>query len=260
MTSLPPASAWAKARFGETAAESVRERVVSALAEMQSIAEQAHRIARQSTRHTYGITRWRGQFDRFADIVGGEDGARLIKPPRCSFHLVAVGDSLLYPFLYATDLNVNVKHASLPQPVSELTRTLFRSFSKHSRSHQEELFTVELHQAAVFREVGSDTRLVLVPYASNLDAGLLTAWWGEGSLCADGTVAWTDGMPESLPIQLPDDSQRKPLGLAGTASESVKPFDQGEEPSLDFPPRQPGTLPSSEKDQPDPEAEGNGQP
>ena len=256
MTSLPPMSTWASARFGETTAEPVRDGVVHALLETQSNAEQAHRVARPSTLHTYGFTVWRCQFDRFVDFVGSLDGARLIKPPGSSYHLVVIGGNMLYPFRYASDLRKSVKDASLRQPVSELTHRLFKTFAKRSRMYQEELFSIELHRAVEIEGVDS---LVLVPYACNADAGLLAAYWGEGTLCADGTIAWADGMPEPLPIHLPgDDGQRTPRTQPD--NDGPKPFNQGEEPNLDFPRRRPGTLPSSEKDQPEPEAEGNGQP
>jgi hypothetical protein len=269
VTSLPLVPEWATALFGEDA-DDVRGRAVKALIETHSLAMDAHRTARQQSYEAYGAARYQGQFERLVDRVGAIDGSRVVKPYGFRHRLVAVGRGIVYPFRYAEDLKKSVRQAQLRDP-GETTRVLFSAFGTPPQWAQQELFPgPETSMPMVTDADLAEAKIVVVAYAMSRVGGLLAAYWGEGMLSADGLIAWANrGEPDLLPLlsaadmQEPmPDSQRRKLYIVGEPEpdKDNKPFDRQDEPGIDFPQRAPGSVPSSEEDQEDPEAEGYEQP
>lgn len=263
MTEDPPVSTWATERFGDQAS-AVHKAIVNALIDTQTYATQAHHSSKTDSNHVYGTARYQGQYKRFADTVGALDGAILIRPRTVSFHLVIINGVLLVPLRYASTLGTPIEEATLPRPVARWAREAFARFgSRASVVRQDSLFPVEVLSSLakpvrpVLDHVDPETRLVVVPYACNSQAGLLSAWWGEADLMEDGTLRWAGGKPEKLPIHSLD---RSTLAENLSSVVPVQRFNEGDEPGLDFPPQPPGTLPTSEQDQQVPEAEGNERP
>jgi hypothetical protein len=260
VTSEPSVPEWASARFGDAdVARRTGDGLVAALVEANNLAIEAHQTAKHHTLHTYGTARYRGQFERINDVVGGREGT-LIKLPGSSTHLTVVGNGILFPFRYATDANQDVRSASVPKPVSNLTRELFRSFGARSAWRQEGLFEdAELRPKVLTRADLADAAIVLVAYSCNADSGLFDVFWGEGALREEGTIAWSGGRPD--PLSVPTTQVQRSLHVVKRAkADSIEPFSQKQEPDLEFPRQRPGSVPSSERDLANPEAEGHGRP
>ena len=231
---LPP---WTTEAFGKQA-PAVRVGLGQALRNMQSDAQAAQEQVGSRTNHTYGVSRWQGQFERMQDELKDLPGARSVKPYRFPFELMLIGNGLLYPFLYSKKKS-DVRSARIPHE-SQLIKELF-TFAPEP-THVQDAFDFFAFDEGVetveprggLATVPPGTHLVLVPFACNVSE-LLDAHWGIASLGASRHLEWRTGPePLTLPVTVTSHGQR----LVSTPSQSMTPaaehtsFDHGTEPAL----------------------------
>jgi hypothetical protein len=117
--------------------------------------------------------------------------------------------------------------------VSGRMRLLFSRFGPHPLYIQESLLpddSPDSDEEALFANLPDETRLIVIPFACNDQAGLINAWWGEAAL--DGVTGGLNWVrpPEQLPLPA------QPSAAAGP--EAAARFDSGELPGLVTQPRE----------------------
>jgi hypothetical protein len=261
MTDKPPVSVWAQVRFGDHGQE-VREAIVGALQEAVNDAQNAHVTGRSRRRFTFGWALYSRKHETLTSTLEGIDGLqfKLIKPKWSAFPLAFVNGCLLLPFRYATDTKTSIWEARVTQKhVSDTMHALFGRFTQ-AQYLQGDLFAddpvVEEDESdvlgAALQELPDSTRLVLIAFACNEQAGLLNAWWGEGELSdTQGHVRW-HGAPEQL--RLPAESPVPNLRLLSNSSTEPAPprrFDNAEIPPIDTQLRPKGQTSEEDKGSPE---------
>jgi hypothetical protein len=257
MTDEPSVSGWAQARFGDHEQE-VREAIAGALQEAVNDAQNAHAAGRSGRRFTFGWALYSRKHERLTATLEAIDGLqfKLVKPKGSAFPLAFVNGCLLLPFRYATDAKTSIWEARVTQKhVSDTMHALFGKFTQ-AQYLQGALFAddpvAEEEESDILgtalQELPDGTRLVLIAFACNEQAGLLNAWWGEGELSdTQGHVRW-HGIPEEL--RLPAESPVRNLRLLpGNVTEPASPrrFDNAEIPPIDTQLRPKGQAPEEDQ-------------
>ncbi|WP_336208847.1 hypothetical protein [Nonomuraea sp. LPB2021202275-12-8] len=217
-------SKWAHDRFG-VRAPLIREGVVEALSRALANAQDAQKVAGTDHLHPFGFTLMSRKFEALAKVFEDLGDVLVVKPAGSQHELVVVGDNLLFPFRYGRDRSVSVAAARIGEGrPSALVQALFDRFGPEPVVEQLALGDVAPHAVPIAEALGSlpeTTRLVLVAYSCNAQAGLLDAWWGEAELLdRSGSLRWHHC--EQIPL------------VAGTAQLAHSPaaagpgrFDQG---------------------------------
>jgi hypothetical protein len=226
-------SDWARDTFGEQAPQ-LRDAIVEALRTALSDAQDAQQISRASTRHPFGATLMARKYEVLAEKLADLEGVRDVPLAGSPFSLVIVGRNMLLPFRYAKDASVPIHQARITDgQVSGRMRQLFSRFGPHPLYIQEALLPYETPASgddeAVLADVPDGTRLIVIPFAGNEQAGLINAWWGEAALDGvTGELNWVRP-PEQLPLPTRPPAAFRP--------ESARTFDAGELPGLVTSPR-----------------------
>jgi hypothetical protein len=231
--SEPAVSEWALATFGDRALP-VRRAVVEALLVALNDAQDAQQTSHASTRHPFGATLMARKYEVLAEKLADMDGVRVTRLAGSAFSLVIVGRNMLLPFRYAKDATVPIQQARLTDgQVSGRMRLLFSRFGPHPLYIQESLLpddTLDDDEEILFANLPDETRLIVIPFACNEQAGLINAWWGEASLDGvTGELNWIRP-PEQLPLRA------QPFGAV--RPEPAAMFDSGELPGLVTRPRE----------------------
>lgn len=235
-------SRWAQGRFGDRAHQ-VRQGVVTALRETLNDAQNAQSVSKSATRHTFGGALLARKHETLATAFRDMDGVQLVRTAGSPFQLVVLNECLLFPFRYAQDAKVQIRDARITERhISGRIKAMFARFgpkpayvqgSLLPEDEEEETDLASLGPA--LEELPPDTRLVLIAFACNEQAGLINIWWGEAELADDfGRLHWI-GSPEELP--LPADQQTgahlRPVGSPSENNQSAARFDSGVMPPLE---------------------------
>ena len=236
MTQDAPVSRWAQSRFGDRAHQ-VQQAVVDALVGALDDAQNAQQVSKSGTRHTFGATVMARKHERLAAELGDMDGARLVRTAGSPFPLVLVNGCLLFPFRYAQDAKVPIRDARVTdRRVSGRVRAIFTRLAPRPAYEQGLLFPEDSEQESeiadlgpAFDELPQDTKLVLIAFAGNDQAGLISIWWGEADLLDEyGRLRWTSPAEQ---LRLPAEAQVRPV-LNPTSAETAARFDSGDIPPL----------------------------
>ncbi|ETK31462.1 hypothetical protein [Microbispora sp. ATCC PTA-5024] len=226
-----PRPGWAAGRFGHHA-ESVRRRLVAALAEAVGNAQDAQRWSRSDKRFPFGHTLMTRRYEALVEVFRDEPGFHMVRPYGSPHHLVILDGNLLLPFRYAEDDTTPITEARVGDGrISALVRELFTRFGPAASYLQEELdLSIEERDdldrlRPALARLPDDTRLVPVAYAGNAHAGLLRLYWGEAELLDDfGRLRWLHH--EQIPLALAAGAHLAEIG-AGHGR-----FDDGAPPEL----------------------------
>jgi hypothetical protein len=220
-------SDWAWTTFGEQAPQ-LRSAIVEALQTALNDAQDAQQTSHASTRHPFGFTLMARKYEVLAEKLADMDDVRVVRLVGSAFSLVIVGRNMLLPFRYAKDATVPIHQARITDgQVSGRMRQLFARFGPHPLYVQESLLPHETPASddeTLLADFPDDTRLIVIPFAGNEQAGLINAWWGEAALDGvTGALNWVR-RPEQLPLPTRPLAPVRPQ-LAGA-------FDTGELPGL----------------------------
>jgi hypothetical protein len=225
-------SEWAWATFGERAPY-LRGAVVDALQTALNDAQDAQQTSHASTRHPFGFTLMARKYEVLAEKLSDMDDVRVVRLVGSAFSLVIVGRNMLLPLRYAKDATVPISQARITDgQVSGRMRQLFARFGPHPLFVQESLLPYDAPTSddeTLLADLADDTRLIVIPFAANDQAGLINAWWGEAALDGvTGALNWVR-RPEQLPLPTPP--------LASARPQPASAFDTGELPGLVTQPR-----------------------
>lgn len=236
---------WGQARFGDRCHELGQE-VVKALQEAVRDAQNAQKVSTSSTRHPFGWTLFSRYWDTISAALANMEGVFLVKPKGSPFPLPLVDGCLLYPFRYAEDSRTPVTDARMSDSVR--VKALFEKLAP-PQYLQDALFLAKSEPEDAMDDVlgpdiqqlPDDTRLVLVPFACNDQAGLIKAWWGEAELLDDrGHLRWIGG-PEQLRVPLePAVGGLQLLSDGHAPTQPLDRFDDAEIPEIETRLRPPG--------------------
>lgn len=247
MHAEPPLSKWALTTFGERAGL-VRRTVAESIFEAIGNGQDAQKAAGTGKQHPFGFTLMSRKFETLDRAF--EDMADVTKVrPRGSIHnLTVVSGNLLFPFCFAKDRSVNVMKAQIggDNKLSGLLHVLFALFGPERTIEQLTIIdTGDDEESARLAAVADSlarlpegTKLVLVAYACNSQAGLLEIWWGEAELLdKQGNLKWHQCEEIPLPKAPPADGQL-PGSIGGpTGSPNTPRFDEGPMPTPPLNPR-----------------------
>jgi hypothetical protein len=254
MTKTPPPPRWSRRWFGEEAVF-LSTAIPRALATAHKRGQGAHDGGEMETKDAYGTTVFVKQYEELSKAIASVEGARTTRLGR---HPLAIYNNFVfYPWRYAADGVTSVRGARFRLPLSFRRKRLFVAHGPNPMQPAlhpdfEMPYVEELRQA--FPELGAETKLVLIAYASAVDTGVLNAFWGDAELTASGEVLWHHLS------KLPEPSSESGTGGAEGGRTKLGPvppkpdtstggqrFDAGSMPELNFPPRpRPVDAPSSE--------------
>jgi len=236
-------SDWTADAFGEHV-DVLRERIPAALTVAHMRARAGHDAARSKKLRVYGTTLWECQHEELVSAVVSIDGAKVAKFG--GYELPVLAKKVLFPLKYADRSGVPVKQAHLPLPVSQQRQRLFGAHAlavERPNPYLDESWAdFDLpDDFEAFPQLGDDTELIVIAYASNLEAGVMNIEWGRAEHVGGGELLWGEHTP--LPLTS--------AGLAGAAAHGDGPgvtgqstagprFDAAEEPGLAFGLRYPG--------------------
>jgi hypothetical protein len=171
------------------------------------------------------------------------DGVKLVRTAGSVFQMVVLNGCLLFPFRYAHDARIPIGEARITDRyVSGRVRALFARFGPCPAYDQGLLFPDDSEQESEMADLGpaldelpADTRLVLIAFACNDQAGLINAWWGEAELVDDyGRLRWTS-RPEQLRLPVGHHhagKQSRPATEEAADAQLTTRFDSGDMPQL----------------------------
>ncbi|MCU1530102.1 MAG: hypothetical protein JWP75_3865 [Frondihabitans sp.] len=189
MTDYPQ---WLDELLGSAAPE-VLSQLADCVAAGHERARDAQDASRLRQRNPYGGTSWLAVYDEFASTLVQIAGARLFKPKNASYELVVINGTLIYP------CRVLVAGGRLEEGTLKPTR-LRRAISA---VNQQGVGASMLDFADLALEDGElldptiaipssvASRVLLVPYESSPEAGLLAIGVGEGTVLFEGTIGWS---------------------------------------------------------------------
>ncbi|GGO16033.1 hypothetical protein GCM10010116_32280 [Microbispora rosea subsp. aerata] len=234
-------SSWALETFGPRAGQ-IRQGVVDALTLALENAQDAQKTAQTEHLHPFGFTLMSRKFEALARTFADMPDVATVKPPGSQHELVVLGGNLLFPFRYAKDRSVDVRNARIGDGrPSGLVQALFTRFGPQPWAEQLTLGVdvappEPTPAARALTRLPEGTRLVLIAYACNAQAGLLDVWWGEAELLDHtGSLRWHHCEPIPLAGQSPA------AGLPGVAAPvgEASPFARGAMPAPALNPRPP---------------------
>ena len=154
---------------------------------------------------------------------------QIVRSAGSPFDLVVLNGNLLFPFRYAQDATVPIREARITdRHVSERIRMLFSRFGPRPAYKQDSLLPEDADQepelaalGPALAELPADTRLVLVAFACNDQAGLINAWWGEAELTDESGGCAGSTRQKNSPC--PRTRRRAARSRPGTAREGPQP-------------------------------------
>jgi hypothetical protein len=186
------------------------------------------------------------KFETLVETFKSVEGVQRVKPAGAQQELLILRGSLLFPFRYAKDRSVNIMHARISErKPSALVKALFDRFAPEPVMWQLPLLgdKEQVESKSLARSldrIPADTKLVLIGYACNADAGLLDVWWGRAELLDDqGSLRWHDCDPVPLPSAGQGRVRFSVVGPDSSAPPASPKFDQGDMPTPPLTPRPP---------------------
>lgn len=240
MHAEPPPSRWSSERFGECAVP-VRRAVAEAVLEAIENARDAQGSSGTGKQHPFGFTLMARKFETLGRSFTDMPGVAAIRPAGSMHELTVVSGNLLFPFEFAKDRSTNVMKAQIggTAKVSGLLKILFRRFGPEPSMVQLALDTGDDGETRRLEAVADSlarlpegTRLVLIAYACNSQAGLLELWWGEAELLDEhGRLRWIHC--EEIPFRkAPPSGGQLPGSGSGPGDLPSSPkFDEGPMPT-----------------------------
>lgn len=182
---------WLRDLLG-TATTDVLDQVAECAAAGHERARDAQDASRLRQRNPYGSTLWLSVYDEFASTLGRVAGATLFKPRNASYELVVINCTLIYPCrLLAADGRLEdgrLRPTRLRRAISALNQQSAADstldFTGLALEHG------ELLDPAIAIPPSVASRVLLVPYESSPEVGLLAVGVGEGKFLLDGSVEW----------------------------------------------------------------------
>lgn len=238
MTGAPTVSKWARARFGDRAHQ-VSQGVAEAMLQAVNDAQNAQGISGSKTRYTFGGALLSRKHERLVDAFRDMEAVQFVPVPGSAFQFVVINGCLLLPFRYAHDATVPITEARIShRHVSARLQAIFAKLTRPTYQ-QEMLFTGDSDEESelaalspALDQLPAGTRLVLVAFACNDQAGLLNLWWGEGELADEyGRLRWIS-RPEQLRLPAESGNARPWLITSEPDAETAARFDNGEMPGI----------------------------
>ena len=189
MTKTPPPPRWSRRWFGDEAA--LVHRHPGRAGHGPQAGPGAHDGGEMETKDAYGTTVFVKQYEELSKVIASVEGGRTTRLGR---HPLGIyNDFVFYPWRYAADGVTSVRGARFRLPLSFRRKRLFVAHGPEPMQPAlhpdfEMPYVEELRQA--FPELGDETKLVLIAYASAVDTGVLNAFWGDAELTATGEVRW----------------------------------------------------------------------
>ncbi|MFG2128334.1 hypothetical protein ACGFNV_11100 [Streptomyces sp. NPDC048751] len=208
----------------------VRRHVIWALRKGNQEAIAAYDFSEYSDGHTWGTNRWRFCIGALKDkrALATLPDARPLR--LSSTFMLSMGGTVLYPVCYANDATADVREMKVRS--SRIRRELFSAYGQLAPQVQTALAIsdgVEGPEWSI-EEMPEEPDLLpdqptmlLLAYASNRNAGLLSCHVGEAQLTPNGRVDWK--WLESLPTADPGQSGQD--GQSGAGPSPVGPPSSG---------------------------------
>jgi hypothetical protein len=263
-------SSWSQKRFGDAAIE-LQRAIPAALQAAHERAHAAHQAMGLTANDVYGQI-WQTQHEELIKRLRLVEGVHLIRPKGARYHLAIAGEhnAILYPWRYGNDLRSSVDEARMR--MSEVRRNLLelnpdvpdRQLSIEQAGKTEEEMLAEYKEInTVLQEMATAGRMVLIAYASNPQAGILRAYWGDATQAdEDGRLRWSHREELPLPGLAEGGTDiggapLRPVPPLNGPSVSGPRFDDAplEEPALGI--RPPLTSPGTDPTAPQPETGSN---
>lgn len=191
----PEPSDWAKARFGDQAADVIAA-IVAGLRAGHERALSAHAGSGLRTADAYGVV-WLTVPEEVLARLLLIEGATVIHPARARYKLGNVNGTVIYPARLAKDLRTPLTEAKLK--TSGVRQALFDGLGPAPAAVVPELTlfgpddAVDVQEApplSAAEDLDDGAHLVLVAFVSSPDGGLAAAIWGEASMHEDGRLEW----------------------------------------------------------------------
>ncbi len=198
-------SRWAIGKFGEHA-EALWELVPAAVGAAVERQMDAHAASRLRTLQAFGGA-WPARYEELVERLEGLGGVEVVRPAGAAFKLAVVNGQVLVPFRYADDLGTSHREPRATKRLNKSVRELLAEYGAAPEWVTEELFPISATTPGA-RLLG-DLRpegMVLVFFAANAKAGLLSLGWGEAAAVEGGELDWR--FTEMLPLPKPS----SPLG------------------------------------------------
>jgi hypothetical protein len=200
-------SRWAIGRFGEHT-EALWKLVPAAMGAAVERQMDAHAASRLSTLQAFGGA-WPARYEELVERLKGLDGVEVVRPAGAAFQLAVVNGQVLVPFRYADDLSTSHREPRATKRLNKSVRELLTEYGTATEWVTDELFPITdaapVPEAKLLRELRPGG-IVLVFFAANAKAGLLSLGWGEATVVDGGQLGW--GFTEMLPLPKP----RPPVG------------------------------------------------
>jgi hypothetical protein len=175
----------------------------------------AHSASRLSTLQAFGGA-WPARFEELVDRLNGLDGVEVVRPAGAAFELVVVNGQLLVPFRYADDLGTSHRDPRATRRLNKSVRELLAEYGTAPKWVTDELFAIsdaDRPEAKLLGDLRPDG-MVMVFFAANAKAGLLSLGWGEATVVAGGDLDWV--FTEMLPLPKPSSPARgRPIPVNG---------------------------------------------
>ena len=200
-------SPWAIGKFGEHA-EALWELVPAAMGAAVERQMDAHAASRLGTLQAFGGA-WPARFEELVDRLKPLAGVEVVRPTGAAFQLVVVNGQLLVPFRYADDLGTSHREPRATRRLNKSVRELLTEYGAGPEWVTDELFPISDAAPTSEARLLGDLRpegMVLVYFAANAKAGLLSLGWGEAAVVKGGELDWR--FTEMLPLPKPS----SPLG------------------------------------------------
>lgn len=220
------ASSWPAELFGPPS-DNIRKEVLDLIKDCHERLSDSQDASGMRTRGVYGHI-WRASLEGFESALMKYPGAQKITPKGANYGVVAIGDTVIFPWRFAKDLNQNLQDTrfavsdarlalfSIPfsEPPAELDLGLYAADSEPSVDDETAVVESDL------RTLLDSFRVVVVGFSSQ-PGTLHTVEWGETKLGEEGYLVW--GEHEQLM-----DSKATIL----KSVEEPQPFDEGPVPSV----------------------------
>lgn len=191
----PEPSDWAKARFGDQAADVIAA-IMAGLRAGHERALSAHAGSGLRTADAYGVV-WLTVPEEVVARLMLIEGATVIQPARARYELGNVNGTVIYPVRLAKDLRKPLTEAKLK--TSGVRQALFNGLGPAPAAVVPELTlfdeagAVDVQEAqplSAAEDLDDGAHLVLVAFVSSPDGGLAAAIWGEAAMLEDGRLEW----------------------------------------------------------------------
>jgi hypothetical protein len=147
---------------------------------------------------------WPARFEELVKRLKHLAGVEVVRPAGAAFQLVVVNGQVLVPFRYADDLGTSHREPRATKRLNKSVRELLTEYGAAPEWVTEELFPISDAATTPGARLLGDLRpegMVLVFFAANAKAGLLSLGWGEATVAAGGELGW--GFTEMLPLPKP---------------------------------------------------------